>query len=205
MDRRAVLVGGFAAALALEVQPQAASAFVAGTDEETSGLVVLRVAEVCDFQEKLLRTIAKCSGPNAKELVDQFGLPYCGGDAYSVSPGQILFGTGLMLRNSNLDGNLKLMIRTEVPSAQRDAATGDAVKIMNTFNKLIEESKKFQEFQPNDLVYVADIYAEARKRLAKIFDYLPREAQAKYYNFAEDVRKYEEEDSREGGIERMKL
>lgn len=52
-----------------------AEGFVAGEDEETSGLVVLRVAEVCDFQEKLLRTIEKCSSPNSKELVDQFGLP----------------------------------------------------------------------------------------------------------------------------------
>ena len=33
---------------------------------------------------------------------------------YSVNPAQISFGTGLMLRNSNLDGNLKLMIQTEV-------------------------------------------------------------------------------------------
>ena len=33
---------------------------------------------------------------------------------YSVNPMQISFGTGLMLKNSNLDGNLKLMIQTEV-------------------------------------------------------------------------------------------
>ena len=39
---------------------------------------------------------------------------------YSVNPAQISFGTGLMLKNSNLDGNLKLMIRTEVPFPVRN-------------------------------------------------------------------------------------
>ena len=136
--RRTALRSGVAAAAGLLVgnpAPRAASAFVAGEDQETSGLVVLRIAEVCSFQEKLLRTIAKCSAPNAKDLVDQFGLPYCGGEAYVVSPGQLLFGTGVMLRNSNLDGNLKLMIQTEVPRAKQNAAKQEAAAIMNTFNE----------------------------------------------------------------------
>ena len=86
-----------------------ASAFIAGEDEEKSGLVVLRVAEVCNFQEKLLRSLAACANPAQADEKDQFGNPYCGGEAYSVNPTQIVFGTGVMLRNANLDGNLKVL------------------------------------------------------------------------------------------------
>ena len=39
-----------------------------------------------------------------------------------MNPAQISFGTGVMLKNANLDGNLKLMIRNDVPPAKRDAA-----------------------------------------------------------------------------------
>ena len=202
LDRRSL----FTAAAAAATNPNAANAFVAGTDNEVSGLVVLRIAEVCEFQEKLMRTIAKCQQPNAKTLVDQFGLPYCGEEAsYTVSPGQIMFATGIMLKNSNLDGNLKLMIREEVPARERENAINDAVIIMNTFNSLIARCQGLQVFEQNDLVEVADIYGDARRKLAKFFDYLPTGSKDKFYGFAADVRKYEEKESSEGGIERMKL
>ena len=206
LTRRGAVHAAVAAAVGAARPPNAASAFVAGTDQEVSGLVVLRIAEVCEFQEKLLRTIAKCSGPNAKTLVDQFGLPYCGDEAsYTVSPGQIQFATGIMLRNSNLDGNLKLMIRDEVPRSKKDAAIQDAVNIMNTFNKLANTAGDMQTFEPADLVLIADIYSDARQKLAKFFDYLSPEQKSRFYNYAADVRKYEEKDGLEGGIERMKL
>ena len=191
------------------LRPPRASAFQAGEDEEISGLVVLRVAEVCAFQEKLLRTLATCgngrpkTGPDAP--VDQFGNAYCDGVAYSVNPVQIVFGTGLMLRNSNLDGNLKLMIKEEVPKQQKDAAIKDAVVIMNTFNQLVNTASKYQSFEGSDLLVIADIYSDARQKLARFFDYLPQEAQDRFYNFADSVRKYEEKDSADGGIARMKL
>jgi hypothetical protein len=65
--------------------------------------------------------------------------------------------------------------------------------------------KEYQTFEPRDLIMVADIYSSARKKLARFFDYLPDEAQSRFYNFADDVRQYEEKVSSEGGIERMKL
>ena len=195
-----------ASASSLLVQPAPpATAFVAGTDQEVSGLVVLRVAEVCEFQEKLLRTIARCADPKQKDAVDQFGLPYCGGESYQIAPSQILFGTGVMLRNSNLDGNLKLMIREEVPRAQRQAAVQDAVAIMNTFNRLANTAAEYQAFEPGDLVLFADIYQDAREQLAKFFDYLPVKSKDRFYNYAQSVRKYEEKISKDDGIERMKL
>ena len=110
----------------------AAQAFLAGKDEEVSGLVVLRVAEVCNFQEKLLRALAACSNPSKSDIkADQFGNSYCGGEAYSVNPTQIVFGTGVMLKNANLDGNLKLMIKEEVDKKYRPEAIKSAVNIMS--------------------------------------------------------------------------
>lgn len=160
------------AAPALFVSPTAAWAFVAGDDQETSGLVVLRIAEVCAFQEKLLRNIAICSNPktNKETLVDQFGNPYCGGEAYSVSPGQIMFATGVMLRNSNLDGNLRLMIDQEVPKAQKEPAIKDAVAIMNSFTNLANTAGNYQVFEDKDLLLLADMYGDSRRKLAKFFN-----------------------------------
>lgn len=183
--------------------PLPASAFIAGTDEEKSGLVVLRVAEVCSFQEKLLRTLAACADPKTKDAKDQFGNRYCGGEAYAVNPYQIVFGTGLMLKNGNLDGNLKLMIYTDVPRPQRKAAIAQGIEIMNIFTKLSNTASQYKEFDDKDYILIADIYKEARQELARFFDYLPEEAQSRFYGFAEDVRKYEEKVSSEDGIVRM--
>ncbi len=67
---------------------------------------------LCDVMQAKARgkTVA------ASGAADQFGNLYCEGEAYGVNPVQIAFGTGIMLKNSNLDGNMRLMIRTEVPS-----------------------------------------------------------------------------------------
>lgn len=226
----------------------AAEAFIAGSDEETSGLTVLRVAEVCAFQEKLLRAIAACSSKDQAGAADQFGNAYCG-EAYSVNPAQILcepgpdgyystgppqhrgrmhrrtapfhpptdprpscaaplataVGTGLMLRNSNLDGNMKLMIRAEIPKKDRETAVRQATTVMNSFVALTSAAGEYEEFEPADLLRIASLYANSRQQLARFFDLLPADSQSRFFNFAEDVRKYEEEISREGGIERMKL
>ena len=142
-DRRG-FVGSAAATLGLfgpatsgGVGVPAAQAFLAGKDEEVSGLVVLRVAEVCNFQEKLLRSLAACANPTKDDIkADQFGNSYCGGEAYSVNPTQIVFGTGVMLRNANLDGNLRLMIREEVAKNKKDDAVKAAVNIMSACGRV---------------------------------------------------------------------
>lgn len=185
----------------------AASAFVAGNDEEVSGLVVLRVAEVCAFQEKLLRLIASCGTlPNgAKGPVDQFGNAYCESEAYSVQPAQIVFGTEVLLTKANVDGNLKLMIATEVSKENKEAAIRDAVGIMNNFGKLMFVASQYRKLGTFQLNVLADIYSEIREQLARFFDYLPKESKEKFYGYAEEVRKYEQKVSGEYGIERMKL
>ena len=205
-SRRGLIETALPAALSgVRASAQWPQLLIAGEDEEKSGLVVLRVAEVCNFQEKLLRSLAACANPAQAEEKDQFGNPYCGGEAYSVNPTQIVFGTGVMLRNANLDGNLKLMIYTEVPQQQRNVAIKQGVKIMNTFNKLVNTAMQYQEFDDKDYIVIADIYKEARQELARFFDFLPRESQERFYNYAKEVREYEEKVSAEDGIERMKL
>jgi len=208
-SRREVLSAGLGLVAGPLLGPAPAGAFVAGQDQETSGLVVLRVAEVCGFQEKVLRILADCgNGVKGKGLkddaTDQFGNKYCDSQTYSVNPAQISFGTGLLLKNSNLDGNLKLMIQTDVPRAKREAAVKDAVRIMNTFTDLANKSQDYTEFTATDLVMFADIYKDARQQLAKFFDYLPQETQDRFYGYANEVRKYEEKVSSEEGIERMR-
>ena len=88
---------------------------------------------------------------------------------------------------------------------KREAAISDAVAIMNTFNGLIAVTKEYQVFEDKDLIRVADIYRDAQNQLAKFFDYLPKESKDRFYGFADEVRKYEEKVSGEGGIERMKM
>ena len=188
--------------------PERAVAFVAGKDEEVSGLVVLRIAEVCQFQEKLLRQLAACSsgGKRKSRAADQFGNAYCEGNAYSVNPVQISFGTGLMLRNSNLDGNLRLMIRTEVPREQRGEAARSAAAIMNTINKLGAAVETYgTSFTDEGMLEVADVYADARRQLARFFDYLPQASKDRFYNYNIQVRDYETKELETEGIERMKL
>jgi len=187
-----------------------AKAFVAGDDQEVSGLVVLRVAEVCQFQEKLLRSLAQCQamglmGVNNPDMADQFGNSYCEGETYAVNSQQIIFGTNVMLKNSNLDGNMRLMIYSEIDEDKRDSATEAAVNIMNTFNKLIKTAAEYNQMKGGEYIVIADLYSSARNQLARFFNLLPQESQDKFYGYADAVRKYEEKVSKEDGIERMKL
>mmetsp|Transcript_30469 Transcript_30469/g.62824 ORF Transcript_30469/g.62824 Transcript_30469/m.62824 type:complete len:191 (-) Transcript_30469:235-807(-) len=109
--------------------------------EERSGLVVLRVAEVAQFQEKILRAVLNGDIPDV-----------------TITPQQIVFGTQILLRNSNIAGNMKLMIETEIPrSKQKDAA----IKAANTMNALQAVSSRAakveKEFGPIDLEELADL------------------------------------------------
>ena len=76
---------------------------------------------------------------------------------------------------------------------------------MNTFSTLVETAGKYQTFESKDLILIADIYSEARQRLVRFFDFLPVEAKDKFYNYADEVRRYEEKVSKDDGIDRMKL
>ena len=142
--------------------------------EERSGLVVLRVAEVCDFQEKILRAIVN-------------------GDIEAVvSPQQIVFGTQVLLRNSNIAGNMKLMIDTEIPESKRDLAVIDAVNTMNTLQSISSTAAKvLRPFTKKEMIELADLYRDVRLRLNNMYEYLPKNEKEKYYGYFMAVTEYE--------------
>lgn len=143
--------------------------------EEKSGLVVLRVAEVCEFQEKILRAVAM------GELEDVV-----------VSPQQIAFGTQILLKNSNLDGNLKLMIYNEVPRAARERAIRNAVDTMNGIQDILVYSANIQRpFKQEELIELADMYRSVKIQLNQLYEYLPDREKDKYYGYFVAVTEYE--------------
>lgn len=143
--------------------------------EERSGLVVLRVAEVAQFQEKILRAVA---GGEIADVV--------------VSPQQIVFGTQILLRNSNIAGNLKLMIDEEVPRRKRDEAAKKAARTMNTLQAISSTAASIQRpFKNEEMMSLADMYRDVRLQLNDIYEYLPLSEKSKYYGYFMAVTEYE--------------
>ena len=163
----------------------AAGSYDAPDLNEVSGLVVLRVAQVADFQEKLLREVAKGS---------DLGVP--------VTPQQFMFGTELLLQNSNLDGNIKLMIREEVPRDRRDEALKRAPQTMNALLAIsgaaarIADAGRFQ-LTPDDARELADLYRNFRRELLFLFATLPQDAQKRYSGYADALLAYEKDLTRD--------
>ena len=143
--------------------------------EERSGLVVLRVAEVAQFQEKILRAIVD------GEL-----------KGVSVSPMQFAFGTQILLRNSNLDGNMKVMINEEIPKSNREKAIKNAVNAMNTLQEIGQYAGSIQrDFEPLEMVALADMYKTVRINLNQLYEWLPEKEKEKYYGYFVQVTEYE--------------
>lgn len=115
---------------------------------------------------------------------------------------QIAYGTKILLKNSNLDGNLKLTLRDAVP-AQREEALAAAVVAMNTLGRILElaSAEGPVELRPASLTAYADLYAEARRALARVFSALPKDEQAKYYGFARELKEYEDRVAKGDSIE----
>jgi hypothetical protein len=142
--------------------------------EERSGLMILRVAEVCDFQEKILRAVVN-------------------GDIETIiAPQQIVFGTQVLLRNSNLAGNMRLMIETEIPEDRRESAVLDAVKTMNTLQSIsVTAAKVLRPFTKDEMIQIANLYRDVRLRLNNMYEYLPQYEKDKYYGYFMAVTEYE--------------
>lgn len=143
--------------------------------EERSGLVVLRVAEVSQFQEKILRAVVN---GDLKDVM--------------VSPMQFAFGTQILLRNSNLDGNMKLMISEEIPKQKRAAARKNAATVMNTLQSIQQYAASIQrDFEPIEMIELADMYVIVRANLNQLYEYLPDKEREKYYGYFVAVTEYE--------------
>ncbi|KAL9185515.1 hypothetical protein ACHAXT_003292 [Thalassiosira profunda] len=143
--------------------------------EERSGLVVLRVAEVAQFQEKILRAILN---GDIKDVV--------------VTPQQIVFGTQVLLRNSNIAGNMKLMIEHEMPSNRKREARVLAANAMNAIQQISSTAAKIErELSPADYEELANLYRLVRVELNSLYELLPTKEREKYYGYFVAVTEYE--------------
>ena len=144
--------------------------------EERSGLVVLRVAEVAQFQEKILRAVV--NGDLGPEI--------------TVSPQQIAFGTQILLRNSNLDGNMKLMIAQEIPRKSKKEAARNAAAVMNTIQNIAIYAGKIQRpLETSEMLELADMYRDVKVQLNNMYECLTEKEQEKYYGYFVAVTEYE--------------
>jgi len=143
--------------------------------EERSGLVVLRVAEVAQFQEKILRVVANGEAEGLK-----------------LAPMQFVFGNQILLKNSNLDGNMKLMIYDEIPRSKRNDAIKNAVITMNTLQDISKYAASIQrDFENQEMIELADMYRTVRINLNQLYEYLPEKEKEKYYGYFVAVTEYE--------------
>ena len=139
---------------------------------------MLRVAQVADFQEKLLREVAKGT---------DLGVP--------VTPQQFIFGTELLLRNSNIDGNIKLMIKSEVPRDSKELAIARAPVVMNDLTAITDRAKQVRTplLSGRDASDIADLYAQFRRDLLLLFATLPPDLQKRYSGYADALLAYEKD------------
>ena len=164
-----------------------------------AGLVVLRVAEVAQFQEKLLRAILN------GELADVVVTPqqmwvvdtYCTVTIHSINYSQCtidarVFGTQILLRNSNIAGEMKLMIDYDIPKKNQREAAIKAANTMNTLQQIsITAAKVEKELAPADYEELANLYKSVRIELKTLFDLLPQKEKEKYYGYFVAVTEYE--------------
>lgn len=143
--------------------------------EEKSGLVVLRVAEVAQFQEKILRAVLN---GEIKDVI--------------VTPQQLVFGTQILLRNSNVAGNMKLMIDDEIPRNRQREARIRAANTMNALQKISSNAAKIErEMSPAEYDEFANLYRLVRVELNGLYELLPDKEREKYYNYFVAVSDYE--------------
>ena len=143
--------------------------------EEKSGLVVLRVAEVAQFQEKILRAILH---GEIKDVI--------------VTPQQLVFGTQILLRNSNVAGNMKLMIDAEIPRNKQREARIRAANTMNALQKISSNAAKIErEMSPAEYEDFANLYRLVRVELNSLYELLPAKEKEKYYGYFVAVTEYE--------------
>lgn len=136
---------------------------------------MLRVAEVAQFQEKILRAILN---GDIKDVV--------------VTPQQIVFGTQILLRNSNIAENMSLMIDNEIPRKNQKQARIRAANSMNTLQKISSTAASIErEMSPSDYDKIANLYRLLRVELNSLYELLSAKERNKYYGYFVEVTEYE--------------
>ena len=103
-----------------------------------------------------------------------------------------VFGTQILLRNSGIAENMKLMIDDEVPNKNKKEARIYAANVMNTIQKISSTAAKIEkELSPADYDELANLYRLARVELNSLYDLLPTREKKKYDNYFIQVTEYE--------------
>jgi hypothetical protein len=122
---------------------------------------------------------------------------YCTGTIHSINYSQCtidarVFGTQILLRNSNIAGEMKLMIDYDIPKKNQREAAIKAVNTMNTLQQIsITAAKVEKELAPADYEELANLYKSVRIELKTLFDLLPHKEKEKYYGYFVAVTEYE--------------
>jgi len=122
---------------------------------------------------------------------------YCTVTIHSINYSQCtidarVFGTQILLRNSNIAGEMKLMIDYDIPKKNQREAAIKAVNTMNTLQQIsITAAKVEKELAPADYEELANLYKSVRIELKTLFDLLPQKEKEKYYGYFVAVTEYE--------------
>ena len=109
-----------------------------------------------------------------------------------VTPQQLVFGTQILMRNSNLAGNMKLMIDNEIPRNNQRQARIRAANTMNALQKISSNAAKIErELSPAEYDEFANLYRLVRVELNGLYELLAEKERNKYYGYFVAVTEYE--------------
>ena len=109
-----------------------------------------------------------------------------------VTPQQLVFGTQILLRNSNVAGNMKMMIDDEIPRSRQREARIRAANTMNALQKISSNAAKIErEMSPAEYEEFANLYRLVRVELNGLYELLAEKERDKYYGYFVAVTEYE--------------
>lgn len=103
-----------------------------------------------------------------------------------------MFGTQILLRNSNIAENIQLMIDNEIPRKNKKQARIRAANSMNTLQKISSTAASIErEMSPADYDEIANLYRLLRVELNSLYELLSPKEKDKYYGYFVQVTAYE--------------
>lgn len=103
-----------------------------------------------------------------------------------------MFGTQILLRNSNIAENMSLMIDNEIPRKNQKQARIRAANSMNTLQKISSTAASIErEMSPTDYDKIANLYRLLRVELNSLYELLSAKERNKYYGYFVEVTEYE--------------
>ena len=103
-----------------------------------------------------------------------------------------VFGTQILLRNSGIAENMKLMIDDEISNKNKKEARIYAANVMNTIQKISSTAAKIEkELSPADYDELANLYRLVRVELNSLYGLLPTREKHKYDEYFLQVTEYE--------------